>query len=122
MYQLQLNQPTNRVHIILSGSFDEAQAKKLFDEVSVRIQELPGKIQVLCDVSQLDTFDRSARKYYGCFMDLCHAHGTSKVIRIVTESGNDFGLNVMSCFHFPQTPVITCRTHEEAQKHTERLA
>ena len=113
---LQIDQMHNRLHIMLSGQFDERQADKLSAELMIRINELREGFHVLSDVTSLEKFDRSARKHYRKIMDLCHKSGVRKVIRIVSKR-DDFGLTVMSHFHYKNVPVITCQTLEEALEH-----
>ena len=117
MYLLQIDQMHNRLHITLSGQFDERQADKLNAELIIRINELREGFHVLCDVTSLEEFDSSARKHYRSVMDLCHKSGVRKVVRIVPSLVNNFGLTVMSYFHYKDVPVITCRNLEEALKH-----
>jgi hypothetical protein len=117
MYLLQIDQLHNRLHVILFGQFEERQASKLSAELMMRITELREGFHVLCDVTSLEKFDHSARKHYSTIMDLCRKSGVRKVIRIVPDSQDNFGLTIMSYFHYKNIPVITCRDLEEALKH-----
>jgi hypothetical protein len=117
MYLLHIDQLHNRMQITLSGTFEERQAEKLNAEVMVRIHELTEGFHILCDLTGLKQFDRSARKHYRNFMDLCRESGVRKVVRIVPDSLNNFGLTIMSYFHYKNIPVVTCHDLEEALKH-----
>ena len=120
MYLLQIDQMHNRLHIILSGQFDERQADKLSADIMIRISELREGFHILSDVTSLEKFDRSARKHYRKIMDLCHKSGVRKVVRLVSKH-DDFGLTVMSHFHYKKVPVITCRNIEEALEHLRNI-
>lgn len=117
MYLLHIDHVIGRLHVILSGIFDDRQAEALRSELAQRIHELPGKFHVLCDVSSLEKFDRSARKNYRTVMDMLAAAGVHKVVRIVPDVHHNFGLTVMSHFHYADIPVITCRSFDEALRH-----
>lgn len=120
MYLFNIDQMRNRLHITLSGKFDERQAEKLSAELMMRIHELSEGFHILCDLTGLEKFDRSARKHYRNFMDLCRKSGVRKVIRIIPDPRNNFGLTVMSHFHYKNIPVISCHNLDEALKHLRK--
>ncbi len=117
MYLLQIDQQHNRLNIRLSGVFDDRQAEKLSADLMLRLHELTEGFHVLCDLTGLEKFDRPAKKHYRNFMDLCRKSGVRKVIRILPESQDNFGLTIMSHFHYRNIPVITCNNLDEALKH-----
>ena len=117
MYLLQIDPIHNRLNIRLSGNFDERQAAKLNADLMLRVNELMEGFHVLCDLTGLVKFERSARKHYSHFMDLCGKSGARKVIRILPDSHENFGLTIMSHFHYKNIPVVTCDNFDEALKH-----
>jgi predicted site-specific integrase-resolvase len=73
---------------------------------------------VLCDLTALNTFDLSARKHFRAVMDLCNKNGVSRIIRIIPDPLNNFGLTVMSYFHYAKgVKIITCSDLKEALEH-----
>ena len=118
MYLLGIDRTRNRVHITLSDRFDESQAKALSDELRSRFNELEPGFYILCDLTTLEEFDPSAAKHYEAMMDLCNKSGVFKIIRIVPDPVRNFGLTVMSYFHYDrEIPVITCSSFQEALEH-----
>lgn len=118
MYLLEIDREHNRIHITLSERFDELQAKALLDELGQRLAELEQDFQVLCDLTTLAEFDQSARVHFRDVMDLCNKSGVQKIIRIIPNPLDNFGLTVMSYFHYDgNVQVLTCKSFNEALKH-----
>ena len=117
MYLLQIDPMHNRLHITLAGNFDERQADKLCAEVMMRLHELQHGFHILCDLSGLATFDREAKKHYRKLMDICRENGVHKVIRIIPDSMDNYGLTIMSHFHYKNVCVVTCPNLQEALVH-----
>lgn len=115
MYLLEIDRVLNRVHITLAERFDASQAKALQDELQLRLKELDRGFSILCDLTTLEEFDELAEPYYRSIMDLCNQNGVSKVVRIIPNPVQNFGLTVMSHFHYASgVPVIICRNLREA--------
>lgn len=120
MQLLDIDLTYNRVHITLAETFDEPEAKALLAEVELRMKELKEGFIVLCDLTTLQHFDHAARMHFRKIMDLCNECGVGKVIRIVPNPLSDFGLTVLSHFHYDKgIPVITCRNLGEASRYLQ---
>lgn len=118
MYLLEIDRTQNRIHITLSDRFDELQAKSLLDEIQLRFEELEQDFHVLCDLTTLEEFDRSARSYFRAVMDSCNKAGVRRIIRIIPSPLNNWGLTIMSHIHYDSDiSVINCKTLQEASKH-----
>ena len=117
MYLLQIDPMHNRLHIALAGTFDERQADKLRADLMIRMHELQDGFHILCDLSGLAKFDHDAKKHYRKLMDLCRESGVRKVIRIIPDSLDNYGLTIMSHFHYKGVCVVTCPTLQEALVH-----
>lgn len=118
MQLLDIDLTHNRMHITLAETFDEPDAQALLSEVEARMEELQKGFLVLCDLTSLNRFDPAARPPFRRIMDLCNESGVGKVIRIATNPLNDFGLTVLSHFHYDShVPVITCHNYNEASRH-----
>jgi anti-anti-sigma regulatory factor len=118
MYLLGIDRTKNRVHITLSDRFDALQAKTLSEELTSRLEELERGFCMLCDLTTLEEFDPSAAKHYESMMDLCNKNGVSKIIRIIPNPARNFGLTVMSYFHYDrEIPVVTCSKFREVLGH-----
>jgi len=117
MFLLQIDQLHNRLYIRLAGVFDERQSEKLAADLMVRMNELKDGFHVLCDLSGLERFDRAARKHYKNVMELCRNNGVQKVIRVIPDEHDNFGLTIMSHFHYQEIQVVNCSNFTEALKH-----
>lgn len=96
MYTLQIDESLNRLLVTLSDTFDEQQAESMILEIEQCLHELSTGFLVLCDISSLKKLECSAGRHYRRFMDLCTDAGVGKVVRIVPDIHNNFGLTVMS--------------------------
>lgn len=118
MYLLEIDRTLNRIHLTLSDQFDEPQAAALLDKIQLRLGELEQDFYVLCDLTSLKEFSPSARSNFRAVMDLCNEAGVRKIIRIIPDPLDNFGLTIMSYIHYDSgIPVVTCKTMEEACRH-----
>lgn len=118
MYLLEIDRLHNRIHITLSGRFDAPQSKALLREMQSRSEELQADAHLLCDLTALTEFDPKARPYFRNLMDLCNATGIRKIVRVIPDPSDNFGLTLMSYFHYDASvAVITCSSFSEALKH-----
>lgn len=118
MYLLEIDRAKNRIHITLSDRFDEPQAIAMLDELRLRFGELEQDFHVLCDLTTLEEFHHAARRHFRDVMDLCNEGGVRKIIRIIPNPLDNFGLSIMAHFHYDdKIPVITCKDLTEALKY-----
>ncbi|MBN2161741.1 MAG: hypothetical protein JXR25_09140 [Pontiellaceae bacterium] len=118
MYLLEVDSPKNRIHITFTKRLDEAQSRAILNEIKDRIGEVQDGFSVLCDMTTLTDIDKDAKRGVQEIMDFCNARKVGKVIRIVANPLHDFGLTIMSCFHYDSgVSVVTCKTLEEALEH-----
>ncbi|MCF7817128.1 MAG: hypothetical protein K9M54_04535 [Kiritimatiellales bacterium] len=118
MYLLEIDPTHNRLHITLAGAFNESDAKALHEELKGNIAGLATDFHVLCDLTPLEEFDKAARPHYRAVMELCSHAGARKIVRIIPDPMNNFGITIMSNIHYDsQIPVINCKTLKEALKH-----
>ena len=114
---MQIDSMHNRLHITLAGAFDERQADTLCAELMMRLHELQDGFHILCDLSGVEKFDRAAKRHYRKLMDVCRESGVRKVIRIIPDSMDNYGLTIMSHFHYKNVSVVTCPNFQEALIH-----
>lgn len=118
MYLLEIDHAQNRLHLMMSERFDAPQAESLLNEAQNRTQEMNDGFHVLCDLTTLEEFDPAAKAVFRRFMDLINKNGAHKIIRIIPDPLNNFGLTVMSIFHYDDSVrIITCKTLKEALTH-----
>ena len=118
MYFLTLDSLCNRVHITFSERFDVREAEALLVELRSRMSELRAGFSVLCDMTALVEFENDAKLVFRDAMELCNSRGISQVVRIIPNPLHDFGLTIMSCFHYDsKVAVVTCKSLGEAVGH-----
>ncbi|WP_372808350.1 hypothetical protein [Pontiella sp.] len=118
MYLLEVDSVRHRVHVTLAGTFCETDAQALLDELTERLAELKADFHVLCDLTALEDFEKAARPHYRAVMELCSHSGARKVIRIIPDPLDNFGVTIMSHIHYDSTiPIINCKSMNEARKH-----
>lgn len=117
MYLLEIDSSRNLLHLTLMGIIEAAQAEAILSKIERRREDLQKGFIILTDLTGLKTLEPSTAPYIQKTMDLCNECGVSKVIRIIPEPAQNFGLTVMSYFHYDQgVPVVTCSNLEEAAK------
>jgi len=117
MYRIEIDKSLNRLHLTLARRHDKEQAEFLFEELENRIGELKEGFHILTDITQLQEVDEAARPLIKESMDLCNRYGVGKIVRIVENPLHDFGLKLMSYFHYDgKVPVITCGSLGEAME------
>jgi hypothetical protein len=101
--------------VTLLGRFDESDAKAFVPELSRCLPELGEGFRAITDISQLEELTPEATPFVKQWMDLCNARGVSKVVRVIPDPVQNFGLTVMSYFHYDKdTSVSTCSSLAEA--------
>ncbi len=118
MYLLEIDRAHNRMHMTLAEAVDVDQTQALLDELRLRFGELQRGFHVLCDLSRLEQFDLPALKLFRRVMDLCNDGGVSRVVRIIPDPLENFGLTLMSVFHYDNgVKIVNCRDLNEALGH-----
>ena len=118
MYLLEIDCKQNRLHLTLSEQFNALEAELLLEETHQRIQEIEPGFSVLCDLTTLSEFAPEARTHFRQLMDLFNNRGARKIIRVIPDPLNNFGLTIMSHFHFSDNVhLISCNTLKEALDH-----
>lgn len=118
MYLLEIDHKHNRIHLMMSERFDAPQAESLLVDAQTRAEEMKAGFHVLCDLTTLEEFDPDAKATFRRFMDLMNRSGARKIIRIIPDPLDNFGLTVMSIFHYDDSVhIINCKTLKEALTH-----
>jgi anti-anti-sigma regulatory factor len=108
----------NLLAVSYSQHVTVAELEQFRPQIEAMLNQLPPGFQLLADLTGLDTMDYDCATEIAKAMDLCHAHGVRKVVRVVPDPRKDIGLRVMSYFHYGHNvPVITCETVAEALDH-----
>lgn len=125
MVLVELNREKNLLHITVSQSFDKKSGEECLASVKSCIKDLKPGFMLLTDLRDVRSVDLSVTPYVKETMEIFNKNKVSKVVRILPEPAEDFGLNIMSIFHYDsKIPIVSCKTFEEACKHlsTQRVS
>jgi len=87
------------------------------ENVRQLLENLQPGFRVLSDLSQLDEFEPGSAVEIGRTMNLLSQKGVGVIVRVIPDDSKDFGLNILSLFHYSPPPrIVTCETMEEAAK------
>ncbi|MDP3979886.1 MAG: hypothetical protein Q8Q33_00580 [Chlamydiota bacterium] len=100
MYQVEFNIEENLINVVISGHFNFDEATRLHAQVAQNIEKLSPGFGVLHDISGIDNMDGQSLEPYKQMMDLCNVNGVAKIARIIKDEHADFGLGIMSVFHY----------------------
>lgn len=115
MFLVEIDKTRNLLHYTIAETFDEADGKKCLETVRRALEDLQPGFVILTDVRYLQSIDPAAMHYVKEIMNISNAKGVSRIVRIVPKSTEDFGLNVLSVFHYDRSiPIVMCRMFEEA--------
>jgi hypothetical protein len=84
-------------------------------EIEMLLADLPPDFRLLADLSQLESMDPDCTVEIGRTMDLIDNHGVGLIVRVITDTSKDIGLNILTIFHYPHRPrIINSRDLAEA--------
>jgi len=107
----------NLLHLIVAGTLDKAAAKQLLEDVIKATSLLRQGFDVLSDFRDLKAIDREANRLVNDLMEFLTQQGVERVVRILPSEKENFGLSIMSIFHYGKdVRFVTCLNLEEAGK------
>ncbi|MBN3039922.1 MAG: hypothetical protein JW867_02220 [Candidatus Omnitrophica bacterium] len=107
MYEIKTNAVRNTLFVTLKGVFTAQQSKEILKDIPKKLSQLKNDFTLLTDMCSLKEIEDQARPYIEKTMNLLNKHGVSKIIRIIPESSDDIGFNIMSLFHYSKDVKIT---------------
>ena len=85
------------------------------EEVVTLMAELAPGFRLLTDWTHLHSMPPESLPEIGKFMELCDQKGVGLVVRVIPDPSKDFGLNILSLFHYARRPrAVTCANMIEA--------
>lgn len=108
----------NLLHLIYVGTLDRSKAEALLEATRKALVSLHRGFDILSDLRELKVIERDAVAVIDELMEVCNAHGSGRVIRILPNATENFGFPIMSIFHYDRNVhFVTCLSLEEAVKH-----
>ena len=117
MFLATTNKPKRLLHLSYIQRVRGEDLKHSRQELAALLADLPAGFRMLTDLGRLESMDAACVKEIGKMMELCDQKGVELVVRVIPDPRKDFGMNILSLFHYRrQLRVITCKTMEEAAK------
>lgn len=115
MLLITANKPQRLLCLNYVGQVAPAELAGAYDELKAVVAELPAGFRLLADLSQVEFMAPECMTEVGRAMELIGQHGVSLIVRVIPDPAKDFGLNILSIFHYPRHPrTITCHCLAEA--------
>ena len=117
MYLASVNVPRQLLHLTFVGRVSAHEIAAGRENVIQLLDGLKPGFKLLSDLSQLDSFEPDSAVEIGKNMTLFSEHKLGLVVRVIPDSSKDFGLNILSFFHYAHhTRTLTFKTMAEAAK------
>jgi hypothetical protein len=118
MIEIAYSEEHNVLTITYAGKIDAAQAEKFYSDIQKLGPKYKTGFKILADLSQVQCMAPETLNAVKKAMDFFNAHGVSEIIRIIPELDQDFGLNIMSLFHYSkEVKFATLNSQKEAEPH-----
>jgi hypothetical protein len=117
MFLATTNKPKRLLYLSYIQRVRGEDLKHSREEVATLLADLPAGFRLLTDLGRLEYIDAACVTEIGKMMELCDQQGVGLVVRVIPDPRKDFGMNILSMFHYRrQLRVVTCKTMEEAAK------
>lgn len=118
MIKVTYDEENDILTLTYSGEIDAAQSKQLYTDIQKLSPKLKKGFKILADLSRIQSMAPETLDAVKKAMDFFDAHGVSEIIRIIPYSRQDFGLNILSLFHYSkEVKYLTVSSQDEANPH-----
>ena len=100
------NKRLRLLYLTYVKTVDPAQLAAARVDLEAMLAELPPGVRLLADMSQLEYMGPECASEMGLSMDLLAKHGVDLIVRVIPDSTKDFGISILSVFHYPQPPRV----------------
>jgi hypothetical protein len=117
MFLATSNKAKRLLHLSYIQHMKPEELKRGLEDIKTLLADLPPGFHLLADFSRLESMDPACTTELGRIMELLDRSGVGMVVRVISDSNKDIGLNILSLFHYPHHPqTVTCKNMEEAAK------
>ena len=111
------NKSRHLLHIRYIGRVQPAEFQCGREDLATQLAELSPGFRLLADFSQLESMELACEVELGRLMELIGQAGVDLVVRVITDSSKDIGMNILTVFHYPhRLRVVTCENLVEAAR------
>lgn len=117
MIKASYDQKHNTVIIEFEGKIDAAQAEQFYPKIQKIVPKDGKGFKLLTDFTLLDQMDIEVQDYVKKSMDFLNLQGVREIFRVIPTPEQDFGLNILSIFHYSrEVKSVTLKSREEAEE------
>ena len=115
MFLVTANKAKQLLCINYIGQVRPDELKLAHDEVRALLADLTPGFRLLADLSLVESIDPDCATEIGRTMELFDQSGVGLIVRVIPGPAKDFGMNILTAFHYARHPrIITCETLAEA--------
>lgn len=115
--QIDADSLRNILRISFVGEITLAHMPFYENKVTESLTQLSRDFSLITDLTDLSSMANDCIPFIKNVMELFNERGIGRIIRIVPDQAKDFGLNIMSLFHYRQgLEILTIQTRREADQ------
>jgi hypothetical protein len=115
MFLVTMNKSKRLLHLSYIHHVDVEDLQRGHEDMVALLADLPAGLQMLVDLSQMESMDLACADELGKMMESLGQHGVELVVRVIPDPRKDIGFNILSRFHYQHPPrTVTCKTMAEA--------
>jgi ABC-type lipopolysaccharide export system ATPase subunit len=117
MFLATSNKAKRLLHLSYIQHIKSEELKRGLEDMKTLLVDLPPGFLLLADFGRLESMDPDCATEIGRIMELLDQSGVGMVVRVISDSNKDIGLNIMTLFHYHHhLQVVTCKNMVEAAK------
>ena len=111
------NKSRQLLHVRYAGPVRLEELQRSREDLTMQLEEMSPGFRLLADFSQMEFMGLDCAPELGRMMDLIGQAGVGLVVRVISEPGQDIGLNILTRFHYRHHPqTVTCESLVEAAR------
>lgn len=117
MIQVSCDEARNTILIEFSGKVDAAQAETSYRKLQKVVPKCGKGFRILTDFTSLEMMEDEVQIVIKKSMDYFNQAGVSEILRVIPDPNKDFGLNILSLFHYSKdVKFYTFESRQEAEE------
>jgi hypothetical protein len=115
MFTIEFDQSRNLLVIRYGDHVGPDETERAVEEMRLMLNSVERGFRLLADLTDLRSMDLACAPHIESAMDMCNEKGVAQVVRIIPDSRQDIGMQIMSYFHYGgDVRIVTCETADAA--------
>jgi hypothetical protein len=115
MFLASINKSKQLLYLSFIQQVRAEELERSREDVVTLLADLTAGFRLLTDFGRLDSLAADCATEIGRMMDLFDQKGVGFVVRVIPDPTKDFGMNILSLFHYRSRPrILTCNSMMEA--------